>query len=280
MNNLTYPYIGRSGNDENGAVVVFFGIKSGYLTEGSGYNSTPHYCDGWLEDQFENITREYLTNTYGKCESQEHADFICKLAESHGIELAGNKGCSYKYYSNSDFFNFFISDGRLVLGFFDSEAASDSGEKLIHLPLPPKENEMESQLPTASSGTEMPETKPTKPIYTKEMHERGELPPVGSLVETCMVKKVSERDFRPSTDCVIDLWGSGCVCEVVCHTEIGGQMLPVIKHKHQVSAVLITLIKPIPTIEDELIQFLEVTSHLSQKSRVDKMLEFYNITKK
>lgn len=44
----------------------------------------------------------------------------------------------------------------------------------------PKENEMESQLPTASSETEMPEVKLIKPIYTKEMHDRGELPPVGS----------------------------------------------------------------------------------------------------
>lgn len=205
-----------------------------------------------------NITREYLANTYGKCESQEHADFICEIAENYGIKLADIKGCSYRHYSSSGFFNFFINDGELVLGFFDSEAASDSGEKLIHLPLPPKENEMESQLPTASSGTEMPEVKLIKPIYTKEMHERGEYPPIGSEVQL--------RTGVGTIELGVDSVGlfPALINGKYCLVDIGS-------------------IKPIPTIEDELVDIFEKAAcktDYSIERGILAIMEKYNITPK
>lgn len=154
MSNKTYPYIGRNKNGQIN--IVYSNTSATHI--GGGFEG--EHFDNYNDFNTKNIGREYLTNTYGKCESQEHADFICKLAESHGIKLADIEGCSYGYYSTSDFFNFFTDNrGDLVFGFFDEKSASDSGEKLIHLPLPPKESEMESQLPTASSGSEVSEVK-------------------------------------------------------------------------------------------------------------------------
>jgi len=119
----------------------------------------------------------------------------------------------------------------------------------------------------------------SKPVYTKEMHERGELPPVGSIVKTANVDKVTGRGFNPDTHCVIDLWGSDCECEVLCHTDICGTTLPVVKHKASVSSIALEYIKPIPTIEDELVKLIDSRGWYG-KELANALVDKYNITPK
>ena len=303
MSSKKYPYIGKS---QYLGTVVFFASKD----YGAVINSK--WEDSWNEDTFTNITRKYLTNTYGKCESQEHADFICKLAENAGFTPEND----YHAEKGRVWFSFNHETGS----FFEEHTAKDDNEKLIHLPLPPKEKPMEETRPVVATMSprdnnpnnkafDVSEVKETadafegvqcsglsfhclkmywniefkKPIYTKEMHERGELPPVGSFVEITRVNNVSHDDFSPLSHCEIDFWGSGCVCEVICHTEIAGQLLPVVKHGHTVSAVLIEIIKPIPTIKDELLDIFEEAAcktDYSIKRGIQAILDKYNITKK
>ena len=259
MSDNKYPYIGAYGD----GVVLF--SKKGFgaiLNKGSNHWDADCniYYDEWHEDDFKDITREYLTKTYGKCQSQEHAEFICKLAENAGLKVNEFNYSKYRFFT--------FTSKTLTLAFYiDGYLADWHNERFITLPLSPKEKPMEE----------------TKPTYTKEMHERDELPPVGSFVETFGFEKISEDNFKPSTCCVIDLWGSGCKCEVVCHTEIGDQVLPVIKHDHQVSAVLPEFIKPIPTIEDDVFEI--INEHIPagwdfNRELANKLLEKYNITPK
>ena len=138
MSDKKYPYIGRS---ELGIIALVYSEGKSICMSGN-YQGERSYM--YNEAGVKNITREYLSNTYGKCESQEHADFICKLAENYGFSFP------YRIFTNPRFFSFSCK----ALIFFEIEsAARTDGEKLIHLPLPPKEKPMEE----------------TKPVYTKEM---------------------------------------------------------------------------------------------------------------
>lgn len=142
MSDKKYPFIGRanSGND-----YLVYSKREGFKI------SKETFHENLNTDMFENITLEYLTNTYGKCESQEHADFICELAENHDIKIVNKPRA---------FFEFFVESNRLKLGFYNAEGARMLNEKLIRLPLPTKKGrEMESQLPKMNVKTEMPEVK-------------------------------------------------------------------------------------------------------------------------
>lgn len=195
-----------------------------------------------------NITREHLANTYGKCESQEHADFICKLAENAGFNVKNycDEGCQWFCFNN------------YRVEFYSEEVAKDGNEKLIHLPLP-NENEMESQLPTAISETEMPEVKPTKPIYTKEMHERGEF-----KISMIYLNEDSQK----------------CELAGISHNKFIGNLVETPAPKYHLDISLIEDCKPILTIEDELTHFLDKTAGLTHGERVIQLLEKYNITPK
>ena len=123
-----------------------------------------------------------------------------------------------------------------------------------------------------------------KPIYTKEMHERGELPPVGSFVEKTTGKRRFDHDVFAETydDCCIPYgWDMGAKLEVIAHTEISGLILPVVKYDDSVSAIILSAIKPIPTIEDELINEINKWTPLSAcKKLAQELLSKYNITPK
>ena len=90
-----------------------------------------------FEDQaFKNITREYLSNTYGKVESKEHAEFIKLLAETNGVvvfkdgEIIKAKGINYFIVTN---------DG--ILYFWNDKSGIQYDRKQITIPMPPKEVE-------------------------------------------------------------------------------------------------------------------------------------------
>lgn len=259
------------------------------------------------QDNLKGITRKYLTNTYGKCESQEHADFICELAENHDIEVVD------KHSKQLAFFEFFIESNKLKLGFYNTEGARTLHEKLIRLPLPPKEKvmpEVKEQKPkitlfykanpdepflSETSDIEIAKTEDLhikiinhtnehvqfipkdntlqiggfkllnaddterKPVYTKEMHDRGEKPPVGSLVE-------------------VETYGNGVV---KLHPDIHGLLCVLIAGEYYL--VDKSALKPIQTIEDELVE--DIAEYFDSgkrhcKALVDELLEKYNITPK
>jgi len=121
----TYPYIGKSRASDT--TVLFISRSNGVCL---GVENA-QYHNAWDESVFENITREYLANTYGKVESKEHAEFIVKLAES-----AGFRGAIAS--AEASWFRF----TELKLWFYGcgSKARYDT-VKQITLPLQPKEPE-------------------------------------------------------------------------------------------------------------------------------------------
>lgn len=133
---MKYPYIGKLKENNEGLVLFVsagFGAQlnskgCGWCEEEIGIYST---SDDWDEREFTNITREYLANTYGEVKSKEHADFIVKLAEGAGFEV-GLYCQDDKWFCFSENFLFFYTK---------ESRASGAKEKLITIPLPPKEPE-------------------------------------------------------------------------------------------------------------------------------------------
>lgn len=139
---MKYPYIGRGKvideNKRSGVEVLFYARDAGVVVGGCDYDEVGEFYDIWNESHFENITREYLTNTYGEVESQEHAEFIIRLAES----------CGFAGYSLDRPFKpikyFSIAVGSLIFLSTKDVAARHGGIK-ITLPLPPKEDDMKGE---------------------------------------------------------------------------------------------------------------------------------------
>ena len=118
---MKYPYIGES--QFTGSEVLLASRSNGFRLD----VENAEYCNDWDETVFKNITREYLTNTYGKVESQEHADFIVELAGNAGFELNPN-------YKDGEYF--YISTTRY--GFSSEKFCRLDGAKQITIPIPPK----------------------------------------------------------------------------------------------------------------------------------------------
>lgn len=128
---MTYPYIGKC--KENNLTVLFTSFRSGTTLhcDSSDITEKHKYETGFNEREFKNITADYLRNTYGKLESKEHAEFIVKLAEGAGFKVGLN------YEGGKSYFNFY--DETIVDFWNDEVTSSANGEKLITIPLPPKE---------------------------------------------------------------------------------------------------------------------------------------------
>ena len=98
-----------------------------------------------------------------------------------------------------------------------------------------------------------------KPAYTKEMHERGELPPVGSEVKVSSGSGVVRLDQ--------DEHGFLCIL-------VNGEYCLISKDA----------IKPIPTIEDDIAgiihQFCDESTFKDSNIAAKKILTKYNITPK
>lgn len=120
----SYPYIGKF---EDGIITLFTGHESGFVLE-SPSKCKMEFSSHWDEIAFTNITHEYLSNTWGVVESKEHAEFIIKLAELHGFELATPSA------NKCNFFNF----GGSNFAMLSNEPAFKGDCKQITIPLPPK----------------------------------------------------------------------------------------------------------------------------------------------
>ena len=129
-----YPYIGKTSD---GTVALFSSKKTGARITGE-VPTLFEYSNYWNENAFADVGYHYLANSYGKCESQEHADFICKLAENSDFNICSDY--SYSRVMRQTFFCFYSGD----LYFFNESLASDEGRKLITLPLPPSKKEIPS----------------------------------------------------------------------------------------------------------------------------------------
>ncbi|AGR46566.1 hypothetical protein TW1_050 [Pseudoalteromonas phage TW1] len=162
-----YPYIGKNSSlCGDFSIAIFYGEKSGALLENT-IDEIPlheHILD-FNEREFENITAEYLTNTYGKVESKEHAEFIVKLAEANGF-TQNKTGANLK---SAKSFIFYIDR---MIGLYEKphfDLVHSSVRKLITIPLPPKETLMESQMPNFNVETPMPEVKEPKNVSMNDI---------------------------------------------------------------------------------------------------------------
>ena len=141
---MKYPYIGQLTN-KAGFVALFAG--SGFACNLSNpeeaWSDAPlnDFVSDWHEDAFKNITREYLANTYGKVASKEHAEFIFELCRVNGIPAI---------YSSkpSEAKSFEVNKGYISLHSIGINELNVSSQKLITIPLPPK------QIQTATSEEE------------------------------------------------------------------------------------------------------------------------------
>lgn len=121
---MKYPYIGQYKEM----------MKVLFTSSGEGF-SLEHPCIDklsfevkWNEDEFFNITAEYLANTYGEVKSKEHAEFIVKLASNAGFFIA----CDY-----SGSIKFFCTNNESLV-FCRAEQNAKRERKLITIPLPPE----------------------------------------------------------------------------------------------------------------------------------------------
>lgn len=127
---MKYPYIGNWKTIKT--TVMFTSPNSGFEIEGEN-----KYMNNWSECRYENITTEYLANTYGEVKSKAHAEFIVKLAEVNKVVVCDVYRDSHKFFA--------VIDSSLL--FFNSGAiAMKDGRKQITIPLPP-ECESEGEWP-------------------------------------------------------------------------------------------------------------------------------------
>ena len=115
---MKYPYIGEYRTLE--LTVLFTGRGSGCEIGSNEYHSD------WSELKYKNITREYLSNTWGVVESKEHAEFIIELAKLHGFSV---------FMPIGSVNHFIIKDG---LSFHNCGKIKSTDLKQITIPLPPK----------------------------------------------------------------------------------------------------------------------------------------------
>lgn len=119
-NERKYPYIAKGSMGQ-----IFLVHKARYGIHLEGVYKGEAVVE-FSEIATKDITKEYLKNTYGKVESEAHREMLIKLAENAGFGIDMAK---------LDWFCFL----RGFLYFFSSEEiASNAGEKLITLPLPPE----------------------------------------------------------------------------------------------------------------------------------------------
>jgi hypothetical protein len=123
---MKYPYIGEG---RRGSIVLFSADSVGFAIEHENKVAKSKWGDNWDERAFTNITREYLSNTWGVVESREHAEFIIELAGLHGFKFVAKLKSKHKYFRINESY----------IGFYESEmCASHTGCKQITIPLPPK----------------------------------------------------------------------------------------------------------------------------------------------
>ncbi|QAY17989.1 hypothetical protein [Pseudoalteromonas phage C7] len=121
---MKYPAIIRNDNEiemllfnEDNAIIL-----SG-IHKGEFHDVYPRF-----RGRYKNITREYLSNTWGVVESKEHAEFIIELT----------KNCSIRLYSTQNKKAYFCCDGKYLWFTGFEQYALNRNRKQITIPLPPK----------------------------------------------------------------------------------------------------------------------------------------------
>lgn len=186
-------WIGKT--QKTGRVVVFYGGSKGTLIECNHGGRINTYSEDWSPEVFTDITADYLRNTKIRIKSPEHSEFVQKLIFSAGGKWNG--GADSVGWTRADylFVNRWLRIScRPCIG--NDDYFEKHPNKEITLPLPPKEKEMPKLNPKQQEQKYKDEfeevrlaalnschTFVDKPTYTKEMCERGELPPVGSEVQ-------------------------------------------------------------------------------------------------
>lgn len=127
---IKYPYIGKANLD--GALVVFYSEAYGRCFRSDSWGCGVR--GDYNEKAFTNITREYLSNTWGVVESKEHAEFIINLAELHGLSIWHDD-----IEIERSFFTF--NDCGKLFFYDNSSDAYMPDRKQITIPLPPKAKE-------------------------------------------------------------------------------------------------------------------------------------------
>ena len=126
---MKYPYIGKYETTNTETLCLFY--KEGFAINLDDKQRAA--TDLYLENAFKDITREYLSNTWGVVESKEHAEFIIELAVNCGFEQRTGLEKAYPCY--------FCLDKDEVYFFSQKHNASNDGEKQITISLPPKTKE-------------------------------------------------------------------------------------------------------------------------------------------
>ncbi len=141
---MKYPAILRLAN---GSIVL--AVKDGCGVALSNYEddyertiANCYYTDFNGFCRAKNITREYLDDTYGEVGSQEHAEFIVKLARVNGfncdIIISTEKARSFAFYDSG---NFYLDERRC----YRLSQGKSKKHRKITLPLPPKDENMKSE---------------------------------------------------------------------------------------------------------------------------------------
>lgn len=135
---MKYPYIGIN---KAGTRTLFFSrVNQVVLSAGGGSSLlVGHNYNSIIPEFYENITHEYLQNTYGEVQSPEHAEFIIELAELHGFSVWGRG-----HVGNVLLSHFIIYKGELQLHSHDcAQVVKSCNLKKITIPLPPKVDKQE-----------------------------------------------------------------------------------------------------------------------------------------
>lgn len=123
---MKYPYIGKW--EYINTTVIFTDENAGIEIGGE-----MSFRDDWTEINYEDVTTEYLANTYGEVKSKEHAEFIVRLCQENNIPAV----YSVKV---DDAKSFAVSCGCLSLFAMEAKYLSVNGQKQITIPLPPESN--------------------------------------------------------------------------------------------------------------------------------------------
>ena len=151
---IEHPYIGKHGYC--GSIVLFTDWLTGYLLYNNGTSDKEvlEYHDGWAEEDFTNITKEYLENKCVKIESPEHSEFVQKLAFKAGYSWYG--GNTNLQYTDKEYLHFW-KEGDICY-----EDSTHKMWELTQLPMPPeaiKENPETEEWPQVGDEVSFPSGK-------------------------------------------------------------------------------------------------------------------------
>ena len=241
---MKYPYIAR--NESSVEMLVFSESKAIILSEIN--KGILHDVHPAFSRNYKNITREYLANTYGKVESKEHAEFIVDLCKVNGVDFLDDyKGGVMWFNCKCGLLDFYI----------DKNTASNDGEKLITIPLPPK------QIQTATSEEEFE--------MQQIMKNNGD-----NLVLGC---EDSKCEWPQIGDLVQANFGKGIVKSLA---DKNGILSVMTDRGFNLLANMSDIKKPKTPAEelrDDLIE-LYCTAGYETEKYIDLLMSKYNITKK